>query len=252
MKQEHVVAVLALLFSCPSTTLRASPSTPIESAPPPVQEPAPRDVRREPVVVTTGSAFLRRVPDQAFVNVGAEARAVAPKDAQAQNAKTMTAVRARLKALGIADSAIETRALDLQPEFDYAGGRQKLRGYLARNIIEVRLDDVTRVGEVIDASIEAGASSVHEVRFDLKDRTVVEREALKAAVTDALARASALAAGAGKTVDRIVTIEEQRAELVPMVRTVMFARAESPAAQTPVAPGEVEIRATVTVTAAIK
>lgn len=244
MKPEYVVAVLTLLFSSPSTPLRARPSTP--------QEQAPRDARREPVVVTTGSAILRRAPDRAFVNIGAEARAVAPKDAQAQNAKTMTAVRGRLKALGIADSAIETRALDLQPEFDHSGGRQKLRGYVARNVIEVRLDDVTRVGEVIDASIEAGANSVHEVRFDLKDRTVVEREALKAAVADALARASALASGAGKTVDRIVTIEEQRAEFVPMTRNVMFARADAAPAQTPVAPGEVEIRATVTVTAAIR
>jgi uncharacterized protein len=216
------------------------------------QEPTPRDARREPVVVTTGSAILRRVPDRAFVTVGSEARAVAPRAAQAENAKTMTAVRARLKALGIADEAIETRALDLQPEFDHAGGRQKLRGYVARNLIEIRLDDVVRVGEIIDASVEAGATQVHDVRFDVKDRTVVERDALKAAVADALARARALADGAGKTVDRIVSIEEQRAEVVPMMRSMTFARAEGVAAQTPVAPGEIEIRASVTLTAAIR
>lgn len=216
------------------------------------QEPGPRDPRREPVVVTTGSAILRRVPDRAFVNIGAEARAAAPRAAQAQNAKTMTAVRDRLKALGIPDQAIETRALDLQPEFDYANGRQKLRGYVARNVIEVRLDDVTRVGEVVDASVEAGATSVHEVRFDLKDHALVEREALKAAVADALARANALAAGAGKTVDRIVTIEEHRQEFVPMPRPMMSARSEAMQAETPVAPGQIEIRASVTLTASIK
>jgi uncharacterized protein YggE len=37
-----------------------------------------------------------------------------------------------------------------------------------------------------------------------------------------------------------------------MQRSVMFAQADAARAQTPVAPGEVEIRATVTVTAAIK
>jgi uncharacterized protein len=241
MKPEHVAVVVALLSA--SAPLTATSVTAQEAA---------RDTRREPVVVTTGSAILKRAPDRAFVNIGAEARAVAPKDAQAQNAKTMTAVRERLKALGISDSAIETRSLDLQPEFDYVNNRQKLRGYVARNIVEVRVDDVTRVGEIIDAAVNAGANSINEVRFDLKDRETVEREALKAAVADALARASALASGAGKTVDRIVTIEEQRAEMVPMQRSAMFARAEVAQAQTPVAPGEVEIRATVTVTAAIK
>jgi uncharacterized protein YggE len=236
MKREHVAVALTLLSL--SAPLRA-------------QE-AARETRREPVVVTTGSAILKRAPDRAFVNIGAEARAVAPKDAQAQNAKTMTAVRERLKALGIADAAIETRALDLQPEFDYVNNRQKLRGYVARNIVEVRVDDVTRVGDIVDASVEAGANSIHEIRFDLKDRATVERDALKAAVADALARASALASGAGKTIDRIVTIEEQRAEMIPMQRAATFARAELAQAQTPVAPGEVEIRAIVTVTAAIK
>jgi uncharacterized protein len=240
VKTEYVAVVLVLLSASPPLTASA------------MAQEAARETRREPVVVTTGSAILKRAPDRAFVNIGAEARAVAPKDAQAQNAKTMTAVRERLKALGISDSAIETRSLDLQPEFDYVDNRQKLRGYVARNIVEVRVDDVTRVGEIIDAAVHAGANSIHEVRFDLKERVTVEREALKAAVADALARASALASGAGKTVDRIVTIEEQRAEIVPLQRSVMFARAEGAQAQTPVAPGEVEIRATVTVTAAIR
>jgi uncharacterized protein len=216
------------------------------------QEPRPSDPRREPVVVTTGTAVMRRVPDRALVNVGAEARATAPKAAQAQNAKTMTAVRDRLKALGIADQAIETRSLDLQPEFDYANGRQKLKGYVARNILEIKLDDVTRVGEVVDAAVEAGATNVHEIRFDLKDRTVVEREALKLAVADGLARANALATGAGKTVDRIVTIEEHRLDFAPPPRPMMAARSEGMQAETPVAPGQIEIRASVTLTAAIK
>jgi uncharacterized protein YggE len=244
--------VMLFLFTGSLVSLSAGPSTSLRAGALTLQEPAQRDARREPVVVTTGSAVLRRAPDRAFVNIGAEARAAAPQAAQAQNAKTMTAVRERLKAFGIPDQAIETRALDLQPEFDYADGRQKLRGYVARNILEVRLDDVARVGEVIDASVAAGANAVHDVRFDLKDRTGVEREALKAAVADALGRATALAAGAGKTVDRIVTIEEHRAEVIPLQRSAMFARADAAPAPTPVAPGEVEIRASVTLTAAIK
>ena len=46
---------------------------------------------------------------------------------------------------------------------------------MARNTIEVRLDDITRVGEVIDIAITSGANAVHNVRFDLKDRDTAER-----------------------------------------------------------------------------
>ena len=48
----------------------------------------------------------------------------------------------------------------MQPQFDWANGKQTLRGYLAVNVIEVRLDDVGQVGEVIDAVIAAGATRV--------------------------------------------------------------------------------------------
>jgi uncharacterized protein YggE len=227
----------------------------IAGAPAAAQEPpATGSARREPLVITTGEAMLQRVPDRALVQIAAEARAATPREAQTQNAKAMTAVRERLKGLGIADAAIETRALDLQPEFDYVNGRQRLRGYVARNVIEVRLDDVARVGEVLDASVAAGATSVHDVRFDLKDREAVEREALRLAVADALARAQAAVAGAGRTLDRVVSIEEHRADVVPPPRPLVAMRAEvaQAAPQTPVAPGQIEIRASVTLTAAIK
>ena len=97
----------------------------------------------------------------------------------------MGAVLKTLRSAGIAEEAIRTTAFDLQPEFDYANGRQTLRGYVARNTIEVRVDEVTRVGEVLAAAVGSGATSVGGLRFDLKDRVGAEREALRLAVQDA-------------------------------------------------------------------
>lgn len=235
--------------------LRALSMLSLAVLPAPAQEAPDRTVPREPIVVTAGEALLQRSPDRAFVQATAEARSATPREAQGQNAKAMSAVRDRLKALGIAETAIETRALELHPEFDYVNGRQRLRGYLARNTIDVRLDDVTRVGEVVDAMVSAGATSVGDVRFELKDRAGVEREALKAAVADALARAQAAAAGAGRTVDRVLSIEEHRAEVMPPPRPMTLRRAEMAQAappETPVAPGQIEIRASVTLRASIR
>ena len=82
----------------------------------------------------------------------------------------MTAVQQKLVAAGIPKDAIRTLAYDLQLESDWVNGRQVPRGYVARNTIEVRLDDITRVGEVIDIAVTSGANAVHNVRFDLKER----------------------------------------------------------------------------------
>ena len=92
---------------------------------------------------------------------------------------------------------------------DYTDNRRVLRGYVARNTIDIRVDAVDRIGELLEMVVTAGATSVGGVRFDLKDRGKLEREALRLAVSDARERAVAAAAGAGRSFDRILRIEEQ-------------------------------------------
>jgi uncharacterized protein YggE len=166
----------------------------------------------------------------------------------------MTAVQQKIVAAGIPKDAIRTLAYDLQLESDWVNGRQVPRGYVARNSIEVRLDDMMRVGEVIDLAVSGGATAVHNVRFDLKQRDMLEREALKRATADARARAEAAASGAGRTIDRVIRIEEPTGgrPMPPTPMMMMREAAVAAAPPTPVAPGELEIRATVTLTATLK
>jgi len=206
-----------------------------------------------PVVVVQGEGVLRMAPDQAFVRIGAESRSRNPRDAQSANAEAMTGVQQRVAAAGVPRDAIRTLAVALQQEFDYADGRQTLRGYVARNVVEVRVDELSRLAAVLDASVGAGATSIQALRFEVKQRAEVERDALAQAVADALARAEAAARGAGRTVDRVVRIEEAGAPSVARPQAMEMARMAADAAPaTPVAEGEIEIRARVTVTAALK
>jgi uncharacterized protein YggE len=217
------------------------------------QTPGAPQTTNEPVVVTTGEGVVKTAPDRVWVTIAAESRAKSPREAQRANVDAMKAVFDKLKAMGLPADAIRTSGYDLQPQFDYVNGRQSLREYLARNSIEVRVDDVTRAGEVLDAAVGSGATSVSGVRFDLKDRSAAEREALKKAVADARGRADAAAAGASMRVDRIVRIEEQRM-MIPEPRPMMMARQSmvADAAGPPMSPGELEIRVTVTMTSSIK
>jgi uncharacterized protein YggE len=208
-----------------------------------------------PSVLTVGEGVVKLAPDRAWITVAAESRARSAREAQRANTEAMTAVLGKLKGLGFAPDAIRTSGYDVQPEFDYVNGRQTLRGYVARNSVEVRVDDVTIAGEVLEVAVGAGATSIGGLRFDLKDRAGAEREALRKAVADARVRAEAAAAGAGMRVDRVLRIEEQRASPIEprplmLARQAMVGNAEM--AAPPVAPGEIEVRSTVTMTSAIK
>lgn len=216
-------------------------------------QPAPPGPPPPPTVVVRGSGEVRAVPDMATIALGAEQLAKTPKEAQAGVAKAMTAVQQRLTSAGVPKDAIRTTSYDVQAQFDYANGRQTLRGYVARHTIEVRVDDIATVGELLDVAIAAGGTSVQGVRFDLKKREALEREALTRAVADARARADALAAGAGSTIAGIVRIEEAGlggGPEPPMMR--MAAQPMAADMAPPVAPGETVIRATITLTARLK
>jgi uncharacterized protein len=204
------------------------------------------------VVITNGEAVVRQAPDRAFVTISVEARARSPRDAQRQNAEAMTAVQQRLATARVPKESIRTLGYDLEQEFDFIQGRRVPREYVARNSIEVTVDEIARLGELLDVAVQGGATSIGGVRFDLRERDKVEREALRLAVADARSRAEAAVAGAGRTIDRIIRIEDAReAGILPMSRPMMAMKANE-AAQTPVEPGLIEIRARVTLTASMR
>lgn len=230
-------AALALLMS--TSAFAQAPTVPIVS---PLQ----------PTVVTHGHAMVTARPDRAFVTIAAESRSRNSAEAQKQNAAAMTAVLQQIEKAGVPKDAIRTTGYELHPEFDYANGRQTFRSYVARNTVEVRLDDIDRVGVIIDAAGAGGATTITGIRFDVRNRAALERDALRQAVADARARADALAAGAGATVDRVVRIEDNGAPELPRPMMRMSAQAMERDAATPVEPSTIEIEARVTLTASLR
>jgi uncharacterized protein YggE len=213
---------------------------------PAAQEPA----AQSPVIIATGHAVVKRAPDVAFATMTVESHAKSPRDAQRQNADAMAAVVKKMSELGIPRDALQTIGLTLYEDVDNASGRRISRGFVARNSVEVRVDDIARTGEIADAAVAAGATSIGGIRFDTKGRAAAEREALRLAVAEARARAEAMAAGAGRSLDRILKIEEGTGARPPMpLQRTMAMRAD---AVTTVEPGLIELEAEVTLTASMK
>lgn len=206
-----------------------------------------------PTVVTNGRAIVKRAPDRAFVSLATETRASKPDQAQKDNARAMEKVRAELRDERVPDEAIRTTSFNLREDVDWVNNQRVPRGYVVSNVIEVRVDALDGLGNLLDAVVKAGATSVGGIRFDLKDREAAEREALRLAVADARARAEAAAAGAGVRIVRVQTIDEQGAGEIPRPMPMMRMEAAAMAsdAPTPVAAGEIEIQATVRLTAII-
>jgi uncharacterized protein YggE len=108
------------------------------------------------------------------------------------------------------------------------------------------------VGELLELVVGSGATSVSGVRFDVKDREKLERDALRLAVEDARGRAEAVAAAAGRGIAGVRRIDALPiGGPTPMPRLTM-ARENAVADAPPIAPGQIEIRAQVTLTSVLK
>lgn len=219
---------------------------------------AAQELSTSPATVTSlGEAVIRRPPDRVVITFATEARGQSPQEAQALGAAAMTAVQSALERLKLPGGQVMTSGLHLSEDYDFSNNQRVKRGYIDRHSVVVRFDDVGRAGEVITVATGAGATSIGGVGFDRRDREDLEEQALKAAVGVARARANALAAGAGLTVDRIVKITEERAAMSAAGPNagIRYATQESVMVEggsVPVASGEIEIRMRVLLTATLK
>lgn len=197
------------------------------------------------------TANVQRTPDRAVIALAVETVATTAREASQENARAMERVIEAIRGLGVADRDIQTLRVELSPRYDQARDREEPRitGYVARNQVVVTSDDVSRVGPIVDAGVEAGANRVSGINFELQDPEAAHHEALRLAVEKARREAEVAAEALGETLGPVHTVRTSAYQ--PMGRAPMMApQAEfrADAASTPVEPGELDVQATVSIT----
>ena len=202
-----------------------------------------------PVVELTVSESVEAEPDIATVSAGVTTQARTAVEAMRTNAQAMNAVVDRIEQLGVAERDIQTSGINLGAMYDYdqSTQRQVFRGYQASNRVSVRLRDIQRTGEVLDALVAAGATDLGGPEWSIDDDTAARAQARSAAMERARAQALEYARLAGYSDLRLLEINETVAPSRPMPIIAQMARAEAADASTPVRPGMVEATVIVTV-----
>jgi uncharacterized protein YggE len=190
-------------------------------------------------VTVGGSGSVVAVPTRASLSLGVSSRGDTAKAALAANARAMRKVIDAVKAAGGRD--VGTQSVSLS---EVLGDNGELKGYAASNIVSATID-VKQAGAVIDAAVAAGANQVYGPSLSVDDQSALYRQALKAAVSDAHARAEVLATAAGRTLGKVTSISEGGG---PMPVESFQKAAASDAAPTPVEAGTQETTASVSIT----
>jgi uncharacterized protein YggE len=157
---------------------------------------AQTDVDRHITVTASGSAEAEA--DAVEVTLAVEARNDDPSVARQEVTEGASGMRSALVGIGVSQDDIRSTSYTLREERRHEREGDVPRHY-ARHEFRVTLDDPDRAGEVIDAGIEGGATSISGVSFTLSDerRSELKSDALETAMGNARSQAEAVA-GAGE------------------------------------------------------
>ncbi|MFZ5910715.1 MAG: SIMPL domain-containing protein [Chloroflexota bacterium] len=220
------------------------PTTINQAAPPPT---------RSLNVNGTGQVYL--TPDIAYIYVGVHTERATASEAVAANTAETQQVIAALKEAGIEDKDIKTTNFSIWPNTQYnPEGQQTGVTYVVDNSVFVTVRDLDALGDLLDATVAAGANSINSIQFDVADKTEALKQARDAAVENAQVQAQELAEAAGVKLGEIQSIGFYDSSAAPYIDTFggKGGGGGAEAAAVPIQPGQLTLTVTVSMTYEIK
>ena len=170
------------------------------------------------VIIVNGSGEVFAVPDVATFSFGVRETAATVATAQSTVTTRINQALGILKAAGIKDKDIKTIAYNINPHYEYSQapctqfscppGNQRLTGYDVSQMIEVKVRDTSKAGEILGALGPARVTDVSGISFTIDDQDALEAEARALAIADAREKAKVLVNNLDVRLGRVVSYDE--------------------------------------------
>jgi hypothetical protein len=196
----------------------------------------------------TGRGIVKIPKTLAKIHLGIEVQGKTSQIVQQEVAQRASAVVELLKAQSQVKE-LETSDINLQPNYTYTGGRQKISGYTATNRIMFETDPKLS-GSLIDETVKKGATRIESVNLVAGNTAIVEaqQEAIKLASTDANRQANAALSALNLKTVEVVGIQINQAQPPTISQPSAFNQKliHSTNPSTPIVAGSQQVEANVT------
>jgi uncharacterized protein YggE len=201
-----------------------------------------------PRINVTGTGTVTAYPNEADLQFAVQTQNQSAVQAAAENAAIMTRVFTSLTSIGVDVSDIKTTSYSLSPTYDSVN-YTKVVGYVAVNSVEVIVagaENLSRVGKMIDAVIQAGVNQIDGITFTFNDTdyNTLQAQAYQKAVQDASSQASAIVSGLGGVIIGVAAVSTNYGYGI-LPQPLIYNGAKS---STPITSGTQQVTATVNIT----
>lgn len=212
----------------------------------------------ERTISVVGTGTISAAPDVADINVGVVTQAPTAREALSANNEAMAALLGVVKERGVAAKDVQTSNINVNPQYSqppqqFPGQPQReafvprIVAYEVTNSVRITARDLTKLGELLDAVVSAGANRINGISFRIAKPEPLLDQARKEAMANARHKAELLAGEADVVLGPPISISEQGAA-PPPPRPMMYRAMAMESAAVPVAAGEQELTTTVNVT----
>lgn len=169
-----------------------------------------RPVPQEHQISIEGVGKATGKPDIATISFGVVSKAADVATAQTANTTSTTTLLDQTKAQGISEDDIQTSNYSVGEDtgWDDATNQQTHLGWIVAQTVTVKVRDTSKVGALLTALGQNGATDISGPTFTIDDLTNLKAEARAEAIKDAQTQAAAIAKSLGLHLRRIVGYSE--------------------------------------------
>jgi uncharacterized protein YggE len=206
------------------------------------------------LILTDGMAEVTGQNDSARISVAVVTQGRNLEQVSSENADKTKAIIQSVKGLNIKDLKLKTSDYRVTPQRDYKARPPKINGYEVHNAIEITLEGFEteplskNISMMIGKALESGCNNINQIQFYIKNKSVLEKQALKQSTQEAMDRARTLAEAAGVKLKRIVSLSTQPIHIPTRQHMLRAAGMKSEALEAPpIEIGESQIRVQVSI-----
>lgn len=177
-----------------------------------------QDVVSRNTITVSGTGELYAKPDLAITSFTVKTEAKTVETALADNTKKMNAVIEAMKSAGIEEKDLKTTSFNIYPRYEYRTDysvelwpRPETRilvGYEVVQSLEVKMRDMAKIGEIIQAAADSGANQAGGLQFTFDDPNGLKSQAREEAIQKAKEKAELLAKQLGVRLSKITSFNE--------------------------------------------
>ena len=155
-------------------------------------------------------------PDIAKIQLGYKAEKKTVAEAQTDNTEKMNTIIEKLKKdFNIDKKDIQTSNYNINAQYDWNEGERTLRGYQVSQNLNIKIRDLEKVSQILDAAGTAGLNQVGNLRFDIDNQEILKEEARTKALKNAKEKAEKLASELDVKLGRIISFNESGNQPMP-------------------------------------